>query len=921
MRRYPNAVTSVAVTCLLVLAVTVLPAYLAVGDNGIQQVGEVRDTPAVEAVHTEQADGATEGQTATADVAAASEQAQDQTAEQKDTTSAAEQPEEPDMTAPEGELVAEEESDEPVLTAQEGEDATISRAGTTSWSSSAGGTQYAIALADSGLYQFDIAGAKGGNMYNYVSGWGYGGAGGTTTAVTPVDATTLHVVTGGQGAQGSTNNNRAAGGVNGGGNGGRRADAYGGGGGGGGATHVATQPGMLSGLGDDAICLVAGGGGGARQGHPVGVGGGATGSYNGGTQTSGYARGQGQAGQDAPGGSGNRSGGGGGGGGYWGGYRNNDGGRRAGGGGGSGYLSDSFVTGTKAANGGSVTVGDDVTVATTTQGGGTGAGDATITYVASIITLDSQDASETGTSVLYAKPQESQYFGSYSVNGLADETTQIEIPKRESGSTYFDGYYTAPNHGGTRYIDSNGTIEASTYELGTKTLYAAWSNKVTFDDGGVGASGMPEDLTLKSGQKVSAPASDPTASGRTFRGWSSKANDYVPFDFTKAIEADTTIYAFWTPSVVFDMKGHGDQVATLFPTKNTIIAAPDPEPTATGYTFGGWFKDENCENPWDFASDTVGETNITLYAGWTVNTYTVDYVVGGKVVGTDGFTYGVPQALSTAESLGISKEGWTFAGWRRYDELEVDYSDGENVENLLTDTGTVELYAVWSRDISFVSGLAQSLSPQSSTTVPQLTDDESMAAVTTPSLDAVDGWSSVGWLSSKVAASSADVAAGSTLTPQDVTTFYGLYSRDATVTFDGNGADSGSVDPMSDVQRMNASGELTSVTLTLPANGFVREGYAFAGWDLGAAGSAYTYKPAATSSPDLVAHAQWTGSASSGSSDPAATSGGSLPAGQATTSLPMTGDPFALVGGGLMLAVLCVAAGLGMRAARTRTRN
>ena len=911
--------TSVAVTCILVLAVTVLPAYLAVGDNGVLQVGEVRDTPAVEAVHAEQADGSTEGQTATAGDAAAPEQAQDQTAEHKDTTSAAEQSDEPDATAPEGELMAEEESDEPVLTAQEGEDATISRAGTTSWSSSAGGTQYAIELADKGLYQFDIAGAKGGNMYNGSPGWGYGGAGGTTTAVTPVDKATLYVVTGGQGTQGSTNNNRAAGGVNGGGNGGKRLAEYGGGGGGGGATHVATASGMLSTLGDDAICLVAGGGGGARQGHSVGVGGGATGSYNGGTQTSGYQRGQGQNGWDAPGGTGNRAGGGGGGGGYWGGKANDDG-RRAGGGGGSGYLSADFVDGTKAANGGSVTA-DDVTVATTSQGGGAGAGSASITYIASIITLDNQDASEAGTPVLYAKPQESQYFGSYSVNGLADETTQIEIPKRESGSTYFDGYYTAPNHGGTRYIDPNGTIEESTYELGTKTLYAAWSNKVTFDDGGVGASGMPEDLTLKSGDKVSAPATDPTASGRTFHGWSSKADVYAPFDFTKAIEADTTIYAFWTPSVTFDMKGHGDQIAALFPTKNTIIAAPDPAPTAIGYTFGGWFKDENCENPWDFASDTVGETNITLYAGWTVNTYTVDYVVGGKVVSTDGFTYGVPQALSTAESLGISKEGWTFAGWRRYDELEVDYSDGENVENLLTDTGTVKLYAVWSRDISFVSGLAQSLSPQSATTVPQLTDDESMAAVTTPSLDAVDGWSSVGWLSSKVAASSADVAAGGTLTPQDVTTFYGLYSRDATVTFDGNGADSGSVDPMSDVQRMNASGELTSVTLTLPANGFVREGYAFAGWDLGAAGSAYTYKPAAMSSPDLVAHAQWTGSPSSGSSDPAATSGGSSPAGQATTSLPMTGDPFVLVGGGLMLAVLCVAAGLGMRAARTRTRN
>ena len=45
-------------------------------------------------------------------------------------------------------------------------------------------------------------------------------------------------------------------------------------------------------------------------------------------------------------------------------------------------------------------------------------------------------------------------------------------------------------------------------------------------------------------------------------------------------------------------------------------------PTKTGYTFAGWYKDENCTTQWNFGSDTVTE-DITLYAKWTAASDTV----------------------------------------------------------------------------------------------------------------------------------------------------------------------------------------------------------------------------------------------------------------------------------------------------------
>lgn len=53
-----------------------------------------------------------------------------------------------------------------------------------------------------------------------------------------------------------------------------------------------------------------------------------------------------------------------------------------------------------------------------------------------------------------------------------------------------------------------------------------------------------------------------------------------------------------------------------------------PEPTREGYTFGGWYKEPECINEWDFETDTLPETLLDadgeqvyqetiLYAKWT----------------------------------------------------------------------------------------------------------------------------------------------------------------------------------------------------------------------------------------------------------------------------------------------------------------
>ena len=112
--------------------------------------------------------------------------------------------------------------------------------------------------------------------------------------------------------------------------------------------------------------------------------------------------------------------------------------------------------------------------------------------------------------------------------------------------------------------------------------------------------------------------------------------------------------------VSFDLQGHGDAIAKLTNvTAGSKISAPSPAPSATGYTFGGWFKEPACTNEWNFATDEVDET-MTLYAKWTANVYTITKTFSN--VANEGlpasFTY--TGSMTTALNSSFTVDGDNF---------------------------------------------------------------------------------------------------------------------------------------------------------------------------------------------------------------------------------------------------------------------
>lgn len=69
-------------------------------------------------------------------------------------------------------------------------------------------------------------------------------------------------------------------------------------------------------------------------------------------------------------------------------------------------------------------------------------------------------------------------------------------------------------------------------------------------------------------------------------------------------------------SVSFNMNGHGNAVSDQCVQSGAAITQP-AAPTATGYTFAGWYADAACTQAWDFSTPVTAAT--TLYAKWTEN--------------------------------------------------------------------------------------------------------------------------------------------------------------------------------------------------------------------------------------------------------------------------------------------------------------
>ena len=174
--------------------------------------------------------------------------------------------------------------------------------------------------------------------------------------------------------------------------------------------------------------------------------------------------------------------------------------------------------------------------------------------------------------------------------------------------------------------------------------------------------------------------------GYTFIGWYNSNEGGQTIISTKTFKA---IYEIVEYSITYELDGgtNSESNPEKYNVENNVIFA---NPIKTGYTFVGWYLDS--ENQTAILSTNGKYENLTLYAKWEANTYTVTFNNNGST-STQRFTYDQEQALTKNDTDIL---GYVFKGWATTPGGDVVYQDGEEVSNLTTiPNGNINLYAFY----------------------------------------------------------------------------------------------------------------------------------------------------------------------------------------------------------------------------------
>lgn len=337
---------------------------------------------------------------------------------------------------------------------------------------------------------------------------------------------------------------------------------------------------------------------------------------------------------------------------------------------------------------------------------------------------------------------------------------------------------------------------------------------------------------------------------RTFYGWSANtdANDKdVPVTDTMdraTLDANAetqitmparakTVYALWAinPTLTYNVNAPATTKAPDAPASMTVpynTAADDKSGWTvgdtgkiTGYSFDGWYTSPTGGDKYDWSTKLTND--VTMYAHWTANGYTVKYDAGGGkgTMGDQKFTFDVPQNLSPNA---FTRDGYTFTGWKRADTGD-SYTDGQQVSNLTsTPNGIVTMIAQWTPNPASIN--YDPNPPTGRTPGGQGTANWTGHTGDTQAIGAngwtVDGYTFIGWNTSADGKGTA-YAPGTTWTANGTLTLYAQWTPgQASLTYDGNGATGGKTDPQ--------TGK-TDEKINVRDNGFTRDGYTFVTWN------------------------------------------------------------------------------------------
>ena len=222
-----------------------------------------------------------------------------------------------------------------------------------------------------------------------------------------------------------------------------------------------------------------------------------------------------------------------------------------------------------------------------------------------------------------------------------------------------------------------------------------------------GGAGAPGPQTKGYDVDVYLSNLSPTAPyGYSFYGWSTSSAGTTP-DYGSgghyAANGNITLYAVYIPNtyiINYNANGGTEAPDYQYITHDQFYFWTTSVPTRAGHHFLGWAENSTATTPTYYAGErAVGSYNMTVYAVWTTQAYSITYNANG---GT-----GAPISQKKGHNLEFRvssikpmRTGCTFLGWSTSSSAVVaTYASGANLASSLNSNLT--LYAVWEYTITY----------------------------------------------------------------------------------------------------------------------------------------------------------------------------------------------------------------------------
>ena len=227
----------------------------------------------------------------------------------------------------------------------------------------------------------------------------------------------------------------------------------------------------------------------------------------------------------------------------------------------------------------------------------------------------------------------------------------------------------------TGWKDSDGNLVSSDIIKNSSEacihLFANWeanTNRVIFNGNGA-TSGSMEDQLILTNESVALKNNQFIKDGYVFAGWATSADGTVVYNdgssYKMNTETEHNLYAVWLPNenfIVFNANGGAGNMTPLQTATDTKVNLSKNKFARQGYTFAGWSTVQNGTVEYhDEAEYIMGSSsNNTLYAVWSIITYSITYELNGGTadnpveytIETDSFSLNPP-----------TRAGFTFRGW------------------------------------------------------------------------------------------------------------------------------------------------------------------------------------------------------------------------------------------------------------------